>query len=67
MDIESTLTKVCRKVFTDDSVAEEKMAIRAHALKMIGDIFMKKGEEEGKGLEEFKKKLLEQMSKIPPQ
>lgn len=67
VDIESTLTKVCRKVFTDDSVGEEKMTKRIQALKIIGDIFMKKSVDGGKGLEEFKKKLLEQVSNIPPQ
>uniref|UniRef100_A0A7S2SMW4 J domain-containing protein n=1 Tax=Mucochytrium quahogii TaxID=96639 RepID=A0A7S2SMW4_9STRA len=61
IDVESTLRKVCRKLFRDASVSTEMRVERAKALFLMGEIFQSKGLSAEEGIGAFTDQLKEQM------
>jgi len=65
MDIESTLTKACRKLFTDQGVPRETRVARAKALLVLGTIFQAAGSNQEDGLRVLQEMLLQGFSQGP--
>ena len=57
IDIEATLEKVCWKVLHDRSVHKQKRKYRAHALKIVGEVFQSFGGTRDAGIKEFQNKM----------
>ena len=57
LDIESTLVKVCKRVLRDRSVNEETLNMRAKALIILGEEFIRHGVSSDKGLGDLIQKM----------
>jgi len=62
IDVESTLRKVCRKLYKDSSVSAETRLARAKALEIMGKKFKEKGLSAEEGLGAFSKKMMDDMN-----
>jgi len=61
IDVESTLRKVCRKLFKDASVTSQEHFERARGLELVGRVFQAKGISAEEGLGAFSAQIKEQM------